>query len=746
MNKSKRIYVDIDNPEEKNIKINLEQNTDTLEILSLKISQKEAYQFFNADYGVLVGRVIANGGVGVPNAKVSIFIPLTDEDQENSEIRAIYPYRNPREKNSENKRYNLLPRVAQIDPETGAFKPRQPFGSFPTKEEVLTNETWLEVYGKYYKYSTVTNDAGDYMLFGVPTGVQTVHMSVDITDIGPYSMSPADMIVQLGYSDRFFNADLTIKEKNDLEDLPHIETQEISVDVIPYWGDSNNFQIGITRQDFRIRAELVNNFVVFGSYFTHGRLSVNGDPDRANKSGDGTNNGTDLGFYRLSNDYWNNVDFRTNRIGDINIQVFTYLPTVSKTDIDNDIANSGSTINPQTDIALVDPNSYYEYKENGMFVLSIPCNRRKIITDQLGNQIEVSDSSSVGIFTEFLGMFIVEHENIEIDKTYERNWKRPNSPNNARLRFKIPQDYFSIRDEENSQTGSYPNNGWANTVATQKTESEIWRKKYFQFRGGEYYSIAQFFPTKFANDFDNPDTNANSRVNSLDDTIMNFTDTIGMFKVGGTVRTTQEDLDNFNIISGGSSGGTITGTTFIYDFPYNAIDQTNNNDFYFGAQWINFNMYFPQFNWTFAFTSGDDRNQNTADVWWKDYFEGRFGERGEWFTVGNSLIQNTMGGFVDTRYMASAHALRTDFVKATREDIVNFASINRKGLKKEDENLSGITLTGEYKYLPPTGTSAQFNYGEVGYDQFYNGTANPHFFKGMYDTDCVQLLFDLNFI
>ena len=42
MNKSKRIYADIDNPAEKNIKIKLEQDTNFVDILSLRISQKEA--------------------------------------------------------------------------------------------------------------------------------------------------------------------------------------------------------------------------------------------------------------------------------------------------------------------------------------------------------------------------------------------------------------------------------------------------------------------------------------------------------------------------------------------------------------------------------------------------------------------------------------------------------------------------------------------------------------------------------
>ncbi|GAH16089.1 unnamed protein product [marine sediment metagenome] len=65
-----------------------------------------------------------------------------------------------------------------------------------------------------------------------------------------------------------------------------------------------------------------------------------------------------MGFYRLSNDYWNNVDFRTNRIGDVSIKLYTYNSNVDMTVVDDDIANSGSTINPQTDITLVDPNSY----------------------------------------------------------------------------------------------------------------------------------------------------------------------------------------------------------------------------------------------------------------------------------------------------------------------------------------------------------------------------------------------------
>ena len=58
------------------VNVDLNQNYDQLEILSLKISQKDDYQNFCADYGVVAGRVIVNNGFGVPNVKVSVFVPF----------------------------------------------------------------------------------------------------------------------------------------------------------------------------------------------------------------------------------------------------------------------------------------------------------------------------------------------------------------------------------------------------------------------------------------------------------------------------------------------------------------------------------------------------------------------------------------------------------------------------------------------------------------------------------------------
>ena len=60
--------------------VNLNQDYDAFEILSLKLTQENAYKLYQPNYGVIVGRVMANGGFGVPNAKVSIFVKVSDED------------------------------------------------------------------------------------------------------------------------------------------------------------------------------------------------------------------------------------------------------------------------------------------------------------------------------------------------------------------------------------------------------------------------------------------------------------------------------------------------------------------------------------------------------------------------------------------------------------------------------------------------------------------------------------------
>jgi hypothetical protein len=43
-----------------------------------------------------------------------------------------------------------------------------PTGTFFDREDVLVNPNYIEVFDKYYKYTALTNESGDFMIFGVP--------------------------------------------------------------------------------------------------------------------------------------------------------------------------------------------------------------------------------------------------------------------------------------------------------------------------------------------------------------------------------------------------------------------------------------------------------------------------------------------------------------------------------------------------------------------------------------------------
>ena len=139
------------------IRVKLDQDFNQLKILSLSIDQEDLYRSFNANYGVVAGRIDINNGFGLKNAKVSIFIPLSTEDQENEIISQLYPYKSLEDLNSNGVRYNLLPRKQQHIDHT-------PTGTFPDKRQILDSPTMVEVYDKYYKFTTTTNESGDYMI------------------------------------------------------------------------------------------------------------------------------------------------------------------------------------------------------------------------------------------------------------------------------------------------------------------------------------------------------------------------------------------------------------------------------------------------------------------------------------------------------------------------------------------------------------------------------------------------------
>ena len=254
-NKSYRIRTEVGKDTQLHVK--LDQKYDTLELMSLKIDQKNAYRLHTSNYGVIAGRVLANDSFGIPNAKISVFININDEDSSNIVKRVLYPYNTTNSKDKNGVKYNLLPNEQLNDCHTI-------IGTFPEKQYALDNDSVLEIFDTYYKYTTRTNNAGDYMIFGVPVGSQTIHVDIDLSDIGILSQKPRDMIYK-GYNINQFENPNKFKYDTNLNSLTQVISQDNVTDVIPFWGDETEGTIGITRCDINIQYKFEPTCVFMGS-------------------------------------------------------------------------------------------------------------------------------------------------------------------------------------------------------------------------------------------------------------------------------------------------------------------------------------------------------------------------------------------------------------------------------------------------------------------------------------------------
>lgn len=710
-NKSVRIRTTVGGTD-KYLTTKLENDVDFFEILSLKVSQKDIYGSFNSDYGVIIGRVTANGGIGIPNAKLSIFIPLSEDDEDRPEITAIYPYKSPRDKNLDGVKYNLLPRVGVNNPFliVGAYAPAVPVGTFPTKEEVTTNPTYLEVYEKYYKFTTVTNQAGDYMIFGAPVGIQTVHMSVDITDIGQYSMTPATMISQLGYSSQLFNGN-KIKFTTDLENIPSVDIQNISVDVKPFWGDNENFEIGITRQDFKIKATLVSSVTVFGAGFTDnfdgvwGLDSFFGNRDDS-ASAMSINRTKETEGATRNQGVKYNTGLASRRIGNFSIDVYTLNPSIpdseishltnSSTDVNSGVdlnIYTAPNINTQTDFILLQKQQYSEILEDGVFILTLPCNRKKMVVDEFGNLIPTTDDDPAGIFTEFYGSILINYApelNMYNDPIDKSNTDRNRSD---RGRLKIPQ-FAESTYSTNINTFTSERSG---TIAGKNQNDRIelneeWRKQFFKFTGGKLYTVSKFQGVVYDTEVVFNDTSENIWRNAG-----NIADLV-----------TQADVDAFPNI--------FTSADADEQFAYNAIanyekigtggDETLLNRPVFAAEWLNFCLYFPQ---VYNYTNG---NNDISRLVTSD-----FGGSTD-MTIENNY--RVLGFKTDTSYYLRSDLHKSTFVEVPVVDLVKIVQNlpNQKGFTSDD--FFADPLQGEYPKKSST----------------------SYFYRGLKNSDIVRFLLE----
>jgi hypothetical protein len=245
--------------------VKLDQQFDTLEILSLAVFPNDIYTRSCSDFGVLCGRVFANRGFGIANARISVFIPLEEIDETNPIISTLYPYKRTEDFNEDGYKYNLLPY-------TQSHSGHVPVGTFPERIDALTNKSVIEVYDKYYKFTAKTNESGDFMIFGLPIGQHNIFMQVDLSDIGEFSLTPQDLI-RMGRATETQIDGVKFKFSENYSELPQIVTIEKTIQVAPFYGEKDICDHYIVRTDFDLTTEagveLKPTSVFMGSIISH---------------------------------------------------------------------------------------------------------------------------------------------------------------------------------------------------------------------------------------------------------------------------------------------------------------------------------------------------------------------------------------------------------------------------------------------------------------------------------------------
>lgn len=385
---------------DRNINLKVDQDFDFLEILSLKLRQEDVYTRFCADYGVVVGRVIANGGFGVPNAHISVFVPIDEVDENDPVISTLYPYKTPESKNEDGYRYNLLPYQPEYNGHVAT-------GTFPTEEDVLTRKEVLHVYEKYYRYSVRTNESGDFMIVGVPLGLQNLVMDLDLSNMGEFSLTPNDLLkMNRGIEEQFNGPEF--KSSNDLDRLPQIVHEVKQIEVSSFWGQEDFCDVGITRADFDLRelnVEIQPTAVFMGSILS------SSEEDYIKKSCRPKNNTGDL--CSLVTDVGEILAIRHGLLLDENGE-----PTLEEYKLE-----SGGLV----------------IDENGAFMVDLPMNLEYVYTNEFGERV-TSPDGSVGIPTKGRYRFKIKWQN---EGGLQKDIQRAN--------YLVP----NIREYGNDLNGSY---------------------------------------------------------------------------------------------------------------------------------------------------------------------------------------------------------------------------------------------------------------------------------------------------
>jgi hypothetical protein len=218
-----------------NVKIN--RSVDTLDTLNVyNIPYNDGTKFTN-DTGVLYGKIEAiqvllddsgnNLRIPIKNASIGIFSP-SDE----------FPYVGSVDQNGNRIRLNLFENIQT----NNLLQSYGSFQSFLTDVKNSPKDYENDTIPAKYKYTTVTNDYGEFVLHGIPVGQQTLMIEIDLLKQG---LEPEEVALN------FFPYS-TLDEPN-VSNIPHLYFNQFPVNIVPSWGE---IQTGYTEIDLAVVLDL----------------------------------------------------------------------------------------------------------------------------------------------------------------------------------------------------------------------------------------------------------------------------------------------------------------------------------------------------------------------------------------------------------------------------------------------------------------------------------------------------------
>jgi hypothetical protein len=360
-------------------------------------------------------------------------------------------------------------------------------------------------------------------------------------------------------------------------------------------------------------------------------------------------------------------------------------------------------------------SEYSVYKRNGDFAFILSCNRRKIVTDDFGNEIVVPSTSPDGIFTEFKGFMTLEYTPDEIPMDFRGDIGNHTALLPFRYTLKFPQ---------------HGNTAGSSFREAEDTNTDTWRKQHYTFSGGSMYSVTRFHGTVLLSSLDE---GAND----------NFSQPYG-FSVNDNINIpyNQDPFFNTGVIQT-NDDATITGNTQ-YQMVSNSV-AAGGNKLLFGANWLNLSIHLPQVGFLangYAYAKHWRSNSNFTTQYTHNTF---------YYDDNRQVIAD---GKINTKWFARSDLHWTDFIYVPKTDILKMAD---PGVGKGFTNGTIAGLTGKYRngtYLPSATPAIYNNWnapcplngGKVSGLPSNGPDDTYYFYKGFKTADCVDWVISLGLV